>query len=102
MSSGYGSYGQMGNDSTSSINVFPVKALSSDKKTHLTDVAAVTADTYSSAALLKDGTIRAWGYGSYGQLGDTAFSNASVPVAVLGDNIKGEAFKNAMMISESF
>ena len=68
MSSGYGSYGQMGNDSTSSTNVFPVKALSSDKKTHLTGVAAVAADTYSSAALLKDGTIRAWGYGSYGQL----------------------------------
>jgi len=45
---------------------------------------AVAAGYYHSMALLSDGSIRAWGYNTYGQLGDGSTTNCSTPVTVTG------------------
>jgi alpha-tubulin suppressor-like RCC1 family protein len=51
----------------------------------LTEVAAVSAGRTHSLALMKDGTVRAWGENRWGELGDgtTITRNAPVPVAGL-------------------
>jgi alpha-tubulin suppressor-like RCC1 family protein len=45
-------------------------------------VAAISAGSGHSLALCSDGTLVAWGYNNYGQLGDGALTNRLVPVAV--------------------
>ena len=50
----------------------------------LSEVAAVSAGTRHSLALLRDGTIVAWGSNSGGQLGDGNNEKADLPVAVSG------------------
>jgi len=50
----------------------------------VTDVAAIAAGPKYSLALLKDGSIRAWGENQHGQLGDGTTDNRSRPVAVRG------------------
>ena len=50
----------------------------------LSDVAAIAAGSKFSLALLKDGSIRAWGENQYGQLGDGTTQNRLRPVAVRG------------------
>ena len=55
--------------------------------TRLADVSgviAVAAGASHSLALLKDGTIRAWGENRWGQLGDGTTVNRPAPVAVTG------------------
>jgi alpha-tubulin suppressor-like RCC1 family protein len=47
-------------------------------------VKAVGAGSYSSYALLSDGTVRAWGHNGVGQLGDGTVTHRSTPVAVSG------------------
>jgi alpha-tubulin suppressor-like RCC1 family protein len=42
---------------------------------------AVTVGNYHSCALMSDGTVRCWGGGYYGQIGDGATSNRAAPVA---------------------
>jgi alpha-tubulin suppressor-like RCC1 family protein len=60
----------------------------------LSDVAAVTTGAQHSLALLKDGTVRAWGSNVRGQLGDGTTTNRRSPVAVLG-------IKNAVAVAAS-
>jgi alpha-tubulin suppressor-like RCC1 family protein len=48
----------------------------------LTEVTAIAAGTEQSLALLKDGTVRAWGENLYGDLGDGTIENRDAPVAV--------------------
>jgi alpha-tubulin suppressor-like RCC1 family protein len=50
----------------------------------LSDVVAVAAGEQHSLALLKDGTIRAWGANKYGQVGDGTTTNRKTPVSVIG------------------
>lgn len=50
----------------------------------LTNVVAIAAGAEFSLALLKDGTVMAWGDGESGQLGDGNLNNSDVPVAVKG------------------
>jgi alpha-tubulin suppressor-like RCC1 family protein len=50
----------------------------------LSDVIAVAAGGSHSLALLKDGTVRAWGLNQRGQLGDGTTVNRNAPVAVTG------------------
>jgi hypothetical protein len=50
----------------------------------LTDVAAISAGTKHSLALLKDGTVRAWGENKYGAVGDGTTVNRATPTAVPG------------------
>jgi alpha-tubulin suppressor-like RCC1 family protein len=50
----------------------------------LSDVVAVAAGGAHSLALLKDGTVRAWGENRWGQLGDGTTVRRNAPVAVTG------------------
>lgn len=50
----------------------------------LTNVTAIAAGSNHSLAVLSDGTVRAWGLNSNGQLGDNTITNRSVPVTVPG------------------
>lgn len=50
----------------------------------LGDVTAVSAGTNQSVALLKDGTVRAWGYNKNGEVGDGSTTNRDRPTPVPG------------------
>ncbi|WP_202615954.1 putative Ig domain-containing protein, partial [Arthrobacter sp. H-02-3] len=78
--------GQLGNGTTTDSST-PVQV------TGLTGATAVTTETFdaggntsntTSYALLQDGTVRAWGYNQYGQLGNGTTTNSSTPVQVTG------------------
>jgi alpha-tubulin suppressor-like RCC1 family protein len=45
---------------------------------------AVAGDAYHSLALKNDGTVWAWGYNYYGELGNGTTNNSNVPVQVSG------------------
>jgi len=67
--------GQVGNGPTLQDAPSPVKVIASG-------VAAVTAGHYHSMALMDDGTIRAWGWNSRGQMGANGGTKNIVPVPV--------------------
>jgi alpha-tubulin suppressor-like RCC1 family protein len=71
-------YGQLGDNSTVKRNA-PVKVLGG-----LSGVTNVAAGGYHSLALKANGTVWAWGYNYYGQLGDNSTVQKIVPVQVLG------------------
>ncbi|MGE0464785.1 MAG: RCC1 domain-containing protein [Vicinamibacterales bacterium] len=50
----------------------------------LADVAGISAGSTHSLAVLKDGTVRAWGENRWGQLGDGTTTNRDAPVTVPG------------------
>jgi alpha-tubulin suppressor-like RCC1 family protein len=50
----------------------------------LTNVTAMAGGGLHSLALLSDGTVMAWGYNGYGQLGDGTFDTRTAPVPVSG------------------
>ena len=50
----------------------------------LTDVVAISAGNMHSLALLKDGTVRAWGENKWGQVGDGSTVNRDTPTPVPG------------------
>jgi alpha-tubulin suppressor-like RCC1 family protein len=50
----------------------------------LVDVAAISAGPRHSLALMKDGTVRAWGFNRWGQVGDGTTVNRATPVVVTG------------------
>jgi alpha-tubulin suppressor-like RCC1 family protein len=60
----------------------------------LSDVVAIDAGFDHSLALLKDGTVRAWGHNRYGQLGDGTTMDRDRPVVVQG-------IRNAIAIGAS-
>ncbi|MZG88400.1 RCC1 repeat-containing protein, partial [Staphylococcus aureus] len=47
-------------------------------------VIAIAGGVYHTIALKSDGTVWAWGYNGYGQLGDGSTTNRSTPVQVSG------------------
>ncbi|MCX6875987.1 MAG: cadherin-like beta sandwich domain-containing protein [Verrucomicrobia bacterium] len=77
---GSNTYGQLGNNSTTNSSV-PVMV---DQSGVLADrtVVAVAAGGSHSLALCSDGTLAAWGYNNYGQLGNNGTTNGNVPVQV--------------------
>jgi alpha-tubulin suppressor-like RCC1 family protein len=50
----------------------------------LAEVAAISAGSSHSLALLKDGTVRAWGENRWGQIGDGTTTNRDAPLTVPG------------------
>ena len=80
---GLNDQGELGTGSTNpSTSATPVQV------TSLTDVVAVAGGGYKfSLALKSDGTVWAWGYNQWGQLGNGTYAQSSVPVQV--SNLSG-------------
>jgi alpha-tubulin suppressor-like RCC1 family protein len=83
---GLNSSGQLGNDKVENSNVpVPVCANAESPCTTehlLNEVAAIAASGSHAVALLRNGTVMAWGEGKAGQLGNGKTENSSVPVKV--------------------
>ncbi|MHA3770083.1 RCC1 domain-containing protein [Verrucomicrobiota bacterium sgz303538] len=77
---GYNGSGQLGNNSTVNSKV-PVAVDTTGVLSGKT-VVAVAAGQHHSLALCSDGTVAAWGYNYYGQLGNNSTTDSTVPVAV--------------------
>jgi alpha-tubulin suppressor-like RCC1 family protein len=75
---GYNIFGQLGLGSDQMYQLTPVQVPG------LTDVVAITAVDYHSLALRRDGTVWAWGYNIFGQLGDGTYEHRFSPVQVQG------------------
>ena len=73
--------GQLGNNSTTNSSV-PVAVSTAGTVLAGKTVIAVAAGHYHSLALCSDGTLAAWGYNVYGQLGNNSTTQSNVPVAV--------------------
>jgi alpha-tubulin suppressor-like RCC1 family protein len=78
-------YGQIGNDSTTDVDV-PVQVKGPIGVDYLQNVVAVAAGGWHSLALKSDGTVWAWGYNFYGQLGNDSGTDVDRPVQVKGEN----------------
>jgi len=75
---GYNSHGQLGNSTTTSSST-PVTVAGLAGR-----VTALAAGENHTVALLEDGTLQAWGWNGYGQLGNGTTTNSSTPVTVVG------------------
>jgi len=76
---GYNAFGQLGNGTFNDSNIpVSVTGTALSGKT----VIAIAAGQFHNLALCSDGTLVAWGYNFYGQLGNGATSNSNAPVAV--------------------
>ncbi|MCL2149493.1 MAG: hypothetical protein FWH51_00975 [Dehalococcoidia bacterium] len=77
-------YGQLGDGTTTSSST-PVQVINPmDVTGFLTDIVAVSAGYYHTVALKADGTVWAWGYNFYGQLGDSTDAHRYSPIQVPG------------------
>lgn len=75
--------GQLGNGESGSglTSITPVQVEDpSDASGFFTGVVAVAAGSHHSLAVKSDGTVWAWGWNPYGQLGDGTTTNSSTPV----------------------
>ena len=80
---GYGAYGGLGDGSTAT-RWTPVQVVDlPDPTGFLTGVEAVAPGSYHTAVLIRDGTVRIWGYNDSGQLGDGTNTDSLVPVQVI-------------------
>lgn len=73
-------WGQAGVNHTG--NVYVASLVQNGGSGDLGGIRQVAAGYGHMLALLQDGTIRAWGYNAYGQLGDNSTTNAVAPVVV--------------------
>lgn len=55
----------------------------------LSDVSAISGGNAHNLALKTDGSVWAWGYGYYGQLGNNATRDSNIPVRVIGSGGQG-------------
>ncbi|MEE1828537.1 hypothetical protein PUR61_41180 [Streptomyces sp. BE20] len=90
--------GQLGNGATSATDEWAVPGLVAG----LGGVEAIAAGGSHALALLKDGTVKAWGLNDKGQLGDGTVVNATLPVTVAGlEDVKavaaGDTFSMALL-----
>jgi len=91
---GYNNNGQLGNNSTSSSSV-PVLVIQNGVLAGKAVTAIATSDSHN-IALCADGSLAAWGYNVYGQLGNNSTSSSSVPVLVNTSALQaGECFMAA-------
>jgi len=81
---GYNNDGELGDGSQ--ISRTPVVQVNdpADPSGYLADVKSVGAGAIHTLAVMKDGTLRAWGYNGYGQLGNGSTSGSTLPVSVQG------------------
>ena len=80
---GHNIYGQLGlGNDTSRTTAQQVLGGASGSQ-YLTDIVEVKAATWHTLALKANGTVYAWGYNGYGQLGNNGTENSSRPVQVV-------------------
>jgi len=75
--------GQLGNGTFTNSNT-PVQVLGPSGVGYLTGMTALAVGFEHSLALKSDGTVWAWGFNSFGQLGNGTFTDSDTPVQVLG------------------
>lgn len=75
---GQNDVGQLGNGTPSAMSSLPVAV------SGLTNVAAIATGGYHSCALLGDHTVRCWGQGTDGQLGNGGLASSPTPVVATG------------------
>ena len=92
---GYESYGQVGNGIATSYVLQPAQVVTSSGT--LTGITAVSAGEYHSLGLRNDGTVWAWGYNAFGQLGNNTTTNSNKAVEVL--NTSGTPLSNIVAIA---
>ena len=80
---GYNGAGQLGDNTTTDRHV-PVEVVGAGGSGHLTGITAIAAGYVYSVALKSNGTLWAWGYNGFGQLGDNTTTDRHVPVEVVG------------------
>jgi len=78
---GYDGYGQLGTSVPAGQSATPVQVTLASGDP-LANVVAIAAGSNHALALLKDGTVYAWGRNYEGQLGNSSTSNSSTPVRV--------------------
>jgi len=78
---GWNGSGQLGNNA-GDFRLTPVPVMGTGGVGFLDHVQTVAAGQYHSLALKDDGTVWAWGYGDYGQLGDGTWASKYTPVQV--------------------
>jgi alpha-tubulin suppressor-like RCC1 family protein len=77
---GYNSFGQLGDNTVISKRT-PVSILGVNKT-----FCSISAGTYHTIGLDKNGRVWGWGYNSNGQLGDNSITSRRTPVSILGIN----------------
>jgi alpha-tubulin suppressor-like RCC1 family protein len=83
---GYNASGQLGQGTTTNSTI-PVKVKGPGGVGYLSNIIAIAAGDNHSLALAADGTIYAWGYNGYGQLGLGDTANRLYPVQLPARNI---------------
>ena len=74
---GWNTYGQVGDGTTSNEKPLPVQV------SGLAGATAIAAGWAHTLAVMDDGTVRAWGHNTSGQLGDGTYTQRTTPVEVL-------------------
>lgn len=93
---GNGSDGQLGAGNLDSSAV-PVAVVGLTGQNEATSAVALVAGGFHSCALLADASVRCWGWGERGQLGQGGFLNSAVPVAVqIPEHLSGAPFPVAL------
>ena len=84
-------HGQLGDDTTTD-KVYPVAVvMKKDSPLPLSGIVELTVGGSHGCALVMEGEVRCWGYGTYGNLGNNATNHKSAPVVVLA-NSSGDHF----------
>ena len=96
---GDNTWGQLGTGNTSD-GVVPMPVVASGDLAGKF-VVAIAAGNSHSLALTADGKLYAWGYNTYGQLGDGTTTNQSVPVAVATGGVLAGKSLSAIAASDS-
>jgi len=76
---GYNYDGEVGNGTTNTTGCECLKFPATTTSTAMGAVTSINAGTYHTVALKSDGTVWAWGYGFYGQIGDNNTADATTP-----------------------
>ncbi len=96
---GYNNYGQVGNNASGKSVTLPVKVKNEAGTGELSNIVKVEAGNSYSMAISDDGTVYAWGYNNYGQLGNNTTTTSKLPKKVLAEDGLTN-FTDVMLVSQ--